>query len=145
MQSSPTAGSVASLPWVETGLQRVLEEVPAEKLMLRVPFYTRLWEIDDNSGEEVVLSSWSYSMQRAEEIIADYGAEIYFDDYARQHVAEYRKGGLLYKMWLEDAGSMRERLNLIEKYQLAGLAAWRRGLETPDIWDLIEEFTSSMN
>lgn len=144
-QSSPVAGSVASLPWVEAGLQRVLEEVPAEKLMLGVPFYTRLWEIDDRSGEEVVLNSWSYSMQRAEEIIADYGAEIYFDDYTRQHVAEYRKDGLLYKMWLEDAGSMRERLNLVEKYQLAGLAAWRRGLETPDLWDLIEEFTSSLN
>ena len=141
-QSSPVAGSVASLPWVEAGLQRVLTEVPAEKLMLGVPFYTRLWEIDDSSGEEVVLNSWSYSMHRAEEIIAEYSAEIYFDDNARQRVAEYRRDGLLYKMWLEDADSMRERLILMEKYNLAGLAAWRRGLETPDIWDLIDEFTS---
>ncbi len=144
-QSSPAAGSVASLPWVEAGLQRVLTEVPAEKLLLGVPFYTRLWEIDDSSGEEVVLNSWSYSMQRAEEIIAEYNAEIYFDEYARQHVAEYRKDGLLYKMWLEDADSMRERLIIMEKYNLAGLAAWRRGLETPDIWDSIEEFTSNLN
>jgi spore germination protein YaaH len=139
-QSSPVAGSVASLPWVERGLQHVLTEVPADKLLLGVPFYTRLWEIDDSSGEEIVLNSWSYSMHRAEEIIADYDAEIYFDDYARQHVAEYRKDGLLYKMWLEDAGSMRERLIIMENYNLAGLAAWRRGLETPEIWVLIEEF-----
>lgn len=143
-QSSPVAGSVASLPWVETGLQRVLTEVPAEKLLLGVPFYSRLWEIDDRAGEELVLNSWSYSMYRAEEIIADYGAKIYFDEYARQHVAEYRKNGLLYKMWLEDNYSMRERLILMEKYNLAGLAAWRRGLETPEIWDLIGEFTGSV-
>jgi spore germination protein YaaH len=143
-KASPVAGSVASLPWVEAGLQRVLTEVPAEKLLLGVPFYTRLWEIDDSSGEEVVLNSWSYSMPRAEDIIADYNADIFFDENARQHVAEYRKDGLLYRMWLEDAVSMRERLNLIEKYNLAGLAAWRRGLETPDIWDLIGEFTGSL-
>ncbi|MCK9907282.1 glycosyl hydrolase family 18 protein, partial [Frankia sp. Cpl3] len=42
--SSPVAGSVASLPWVEKGLQGVLEEVPNEKLILGVPFYTRLWK-----------------------------------------------------------------------------------------------------
>jgi spore germination protein YaaH len=141
-QSSPVAGSVASLPWVEAGLQRVLTEVPADKLLLGVPFYTRLWEIDDSSNEEIVLNSWSFSMHRAEEIIADYNAEIYFDDYARQHVAEYRHNGLLYRMWLENADSMGERLNLVEKYNLAGVAAWRRGLESPYIWDLIEKVIS---
>ena len=36
--SSPVAGSVSSLPWVESGLQRMLEEVPADKLLLGIPF-----------------------------------------------------------------------------------------------------------
>ncbi|MDZ4133338.1 MAG: glycosyl hydrolase family 18 protein, partial [Dethiobacteria bacterium] len=115
-QSSPVAGSVSSLPWVERGLQRILEEVPAHKLILGVPFYTRLWEIDNYCNEPIVLNSWSYSMQRAEEIIADYEAEVYWDSEARQFVARYMKDNLTYKMWLEEITSMRGRLELVEKY-----------------------------
>ena len=135
-RSSPRAGSVASLPWVEQGLLQVLAEVPAEKLILGVPFYTRLFEIDENGAEARVLNSWSYSMHRAAEIIETYQARIYYDESSGQNVAEYIKDGLTYRMWLEDSQSMQKRLALVEKYNLAGVAAWRRGLETPEIWEL---------
>lgn len=36
------AGSVASLPWVEQGIQDTLDEVPAERVINAIPFYTRL-------------------------------------------------------------------------------------------------------
>ena len=42
--SSEIAGSVASFPWVEANLQKLLEVVPNDKLILGVPLYTRLWE-----------------------------------------------------------------------------------------------------
>ena len=140
--SSPVAGSVASLPWVEAGLQQLLNEIPPEKLILGVPFYTRLWVIDESDAIPEVVNSWSYSMQRAAEIVAENEAEIYFDDQAGQHVAVYEKEGLVYKMWLEDSMSMRRRLELVKEYNLAGLAGWRRGLETPDIWELMEDYFS---
>jgi spore germination protein YaaH len=120
-QSSPVAGSVSSLPWVERGLQRILKVVPANKLILGVPFYTRLFEIDNYQDEPTVLNSWSYSMLRADEIIEEYEAELYWDNEARQFVARYMKDNLTYKMWLEDITSMRGRLELVEKYNLAGL------------------------
>jgi len=34
--------------------------------------------------------------------------------------------------------SMEKRMELVKKYDLAGVAAWRRGFETPDIWTVIE-------
>lgn len=138
-QASPSAGSVSSLPWMESGLQKVLEKVPAEKILLGIPFYTRLWEIDNYQSNPVILDSWSFSMHRAADIIIDNDAEIYWDETAGQHVARYHKNGLTYKMWLENEESVRRRLELVHTYDLAGIAAWRRGLETPDIWDLIEE------
>ena len=138
--SSPNAGSVASLPWVEQGLKLILNDVPSEKLILGVPFYTRLWEIDESTDPATVLNSWSYSMMRAEEIIANNQAEIYSDDHAGQNVAEYKKEGLTYRMWLEDKGSMQKRLELIDKYNLAGVAAWRRGLEKHEIWEIFKTF-----
>lgn len=138
--SSAHAGSVASLPWVEQGLKQILNDVPSEKLILGVPFYTRLWKIDESADPAAALNSWAYSMMRAEEIIANNQAEIYADDHAGQHVAEYKKEGLTYRMWLEDKGSMQKRLELIEKYNLAGVAAWRRGLEKPEIWEIFKIF-----
>lgn len=138
--SSPVAGSVASLPWVEAGLQQLLNEVPPEKLILGIPFYTRLWVIDETVAIPKVVNSWSYSMMRVAEIVAENEALITFDDQAGQHLAVYEKEGLIYKMWLEDSVSMRRRLELVKKYNLAGLAGWRRGLETPEIWELMENF-----
>ena len=138
--SSPVAGSVASLPWVEAGLQQLLNKIPPGKLILGVPFYTRLWVIDETGATPQVVNSWSYSMMRAAEIVADNEAIITFDDQAGQHLAVYEKEGLIYKMWLEDSVSMRRRLELVKKYNLAGLAGWRRGLETPEIWELMEAF-----
>jgi spore germination protein YaaH len=138
--SSPVAGSVASLPWVEAGLQQLLNEVPPAKLILGVPFYTRLWVIDETGVEPQVVNTWSYSMTRAAEIAAENEAEITFDVQAGQHVAVYEKEGLTYKMWLEDTESMCSRLELVEKYNLAGLAGWRRGLETPEIWELMDNY-----
>ena len=135
-QASPVAGSVASLPWVEMGLARILEDVPPEQIILGVPFYTRLFEVDVGGDIPIVLNSWSYSMHRAEEIIENYDAEISWDEEAGQHVARYEKDNLTYIMWLENETSMRQRLELVNKYQLAGVAAWRRGLEKPEIWDL---------
>ncbi len=141
-KQSPIAGSVASLPWVEESIELTLKKVPPEKLILGVPFYTRLWEIDQSEETALVLNSWSYSMHRAEEIKEENNAEVYWDAKARQHVAEYTRDGLTYKMWLEDTASMKERLDLVKKYNLAGIAGWRRGLEKTIIWDLIDNYLS---
>lgn len=41
---SKTAGSVASLNWVENGIKELLKEnVPANKIILGIPLYMRLW------------------------------------------------------------------------------------------------------
>ncbi len=142
--SSPVAGSVASLPWVESGLRQVLKEVPPEKLILGIPFYTRLWEIDESGEQPAVLNSWSYSMHRAEDIIEDNEAEIEWDGEARQNTASYSKDGLTYKMWLEDTTSISYRLELAHRYELAGIAGWRRGLENEEVWELIDDWLSAV-
>lgn len=139
-QKSPYASSVASLPWVERGLVQVLNEVPADKLILGVPFYTQLFQIDENGNSQQILNSWSYSMIQAAEIVETYQASIYFDERSGQNVAEYRREGLTYRMWLEDSQSMQKRLELVARYNLAGVAAWRRGLEKPEIWDIFKSF-----
>jgi spore germination protein YaaH len=50
-RTSPVAGSVASLPWVDRGLRRLREEVPRERLLLGMPLSTRggwrAWRVAD--------------------------------------------------------------------------------------------------
>lgn len=137
-ENAPVSGPVASLLWVEQGLQRILEEVPAEKLLLGVPFYTRLWRIENRGGSGESITSRSYSMTRIDEILAGREVEKQWDEQAGQFMVTYTDNGDQYRAWIEDASSMSRRLRLVGRYNLAGVAAWRRGLEKPEIWDLFQ-------
>jgi spore germination protein YaaH len=139
--SSPKAGSVASLPWVENGLQGVLEEVPPQKLLLGVPFYTRLWTETMQADGSVKVSSKALSMTRAQEWVTERKLTPKLDEQSGQLYVQYEdpKDGKVYKMWLEDATSMQKRIALVQKYNLAGVASWRRGFEVPQIWESIED------
>ncbi len=137
--ASPVAGSVSSLPWVERGLQAVLKEIPREKLLLGVPFYSRIWEIEEQDDGSKKVSSKAYGMEKIAEILAEHEAVAAWCEETGQNKAVYEDDGIIYKTWLEDAASMKLRVDLVNKYNLAGLAAWRRGFEKPEIWDIIDE------
>ncbi len=137
--SSPKSGSVASLGWVERGIQGLLEEVPNEKLLLGLPFYTRLW-IETPSETEVdkmSVKSKAISMETVNEIMAKNNVIKLWDDVSGQHYLVYMEDNKLHKIWVEDAQSIALKVDLVNKYDLAGVAAWRRGFETEDIWEAI--------
>jgi spore germination protein YaaH len=139
--TSPKAGSVASLPWVERGLQGVLEEVPNEKVLVGVPFYTRIWKEEVDENGEIQVSSKAYSMSGIEEWLAEHNVSLTYDEQSGQRYGEYydAEEEITYKVWVEDELSMAKRIELVHKYDLAGVASWRRGFEKPVIWDVIKE------
>ena len=129
---SEQAGSVAELPWTEEGIIATLEEVPNEKLVLGMPFYSRLWKEGTNG-----LETKAYSMSSIAELIAQWGEQPTLDEVSGQNYVEHEQDGELYKVWIEDYESIHKRIALMEKYKLAGYAAWRLGYETDDIWDIL--------
>ena len=130
--SSPIAGSVAQYSWVESSIKGVLELIPNNKLILAVPYYTRLWtEVDDK-----VLSQ-AISMESANSFIEKNNVELIWDDESMQYYGELDRDGELIKLWLEDRNSIKYKASLINKYNLAGIASWRKGFETADIWEVI--------
>lgn len=135
---SPKSGSVAQLSWVEQSLKRVLEEVPKDKLLLGVPFYTRLWREEYASGSsKPEVTSKAISMEEAERIIADNKAVKKWDEVSGQYYASYKKGNATYKIWLEEERSIELKAGLVNKYGLAGIASWKYGLEKPEVWAAI--------
>ncbi len=131
------AGSVASIGFVNEGISESLKEVPREKLINAVPFYTRLWiEGPDDEGN-VSLSSKSYGMGGGAQIAEELGLTKIWDDEVKQFVASGSADGKSYSIWLEDERSMEERIKLIRSYNIAGVAAWCLGMESDSVWDII--------
>ena len=128
------AGSVASLPWVEQGIQDTLEEVPAERVINAIPFYTRLWR---TTGGNV--TSEAIGMDQAQQTIADNNVETYWDKTTSQNYGKYDIDNSTYQIWLEDAQSVAEKVKLVSKYDLAGVSAWKLGFENNVIWQVISD------
>ena len=128
------AGSVASLPWVEQGVQDTLKEVPAKRVINAIPFYTRLWR---TTGGNV--TSEAIGMDQAQQTIADNNVETYWDKTTSQNYGKYDIDNSTYQIWLEDAQSVAEKVKLVSKYDLAGVSAWKLGFENSGIWKVISD------
>ena len=135
--SSPIAGSVAQYSWVEDRLQRTLEMVPPEKLIMGVPFYIRLWSEKKDENNFVKVTSAAYSMDYISNLLKEKGLTAEWDAVSGQYYAEFTDENVLYKVWIEDENSIDLKTSLVHKYKLAGAAAWKRGLEEDGIWDVI--------
>ena len=138
---SETAGSVASIGYTREALENTLEEVPADKIIMAIPFYTRLWREATIDGA-TSLSSEALSMASAESVIEQYGAEPVWDEETGQYYIEYERDGAVYKMWQEEERSIEEKMKVIHDAQIAGVAAWRLGYETPEIWNVILRYVN---
>ncbi|MDD3303739.1 MAG: glycosyl hydrolase family 18 protein [Clostridia bacterium] len=135
---SSEAGSIAEASWVEKNIESLLNDskVPSDKIILGVPFYTRHWTV--KAGLEKPTTK-VYTMQDCLDFIKEYNLTPVWDQDAGQNYAEYTKGNVTYKLWMEDKDSIKRRVETVNKYNLAGITGWRKGLETSDIWNVIKE------
>ena len=131
---SKDPGSVASISYVSGGLDRTLQEVPANKVVNALPFYTILWKTEgtDVTDEYITMNNEADFMNRA-------GVTAEWDEETCQNYAEWTSGNATYQIWLEDAQSIAEKVKLIQKYNLAGVAQWKLGFENSSIWQTISD------
>lgn len=134
--SSTKPGTTAGYNWVEANVNKFLgqENIDPEKIILGMPLYTRLWKTD-TSGK---FTSTVVNMNKVDERIPDL-IEKKWDDELKQYYVEYSDDSYTYQMWIEDAKSIKEKLNLINKYKLAGSAYWEKDRETQDIWTITKD------
>ena len=134
--SGDSAGSTASIGFFREGLEDTLEEVPAEKLVGGVPFYTRVWRI---SGGKT--TSEAMTMKGAAEWVKKNQVELAWDEDLGQYFGAKGDGeGGERRIWMEEARSMELKVSALKEYGTAGIACWRLGQETEDIWEVIGGF-----
>ena len=151
--SSLEAGAVSSYDFVKEGIEETIKEVPAEKVISGIPFFTRLWtetpktqeELNQEAGTEAAdypmkVTSEAMGMSTAREKISQAGAETTLDEVTGDNYATWEADGITYEIWLEDATSIEPKLKLMKENNLAGTAAWALGQESSDIWDLIAQY-----
>lgn len=135
--SSNKSGTTAGFDWVELSLKKFLEteEIESDKIILAVPLYTRLWT-EDSEGN--VIKNPVVSMKDIDDVIPS-DAKKTWNDELKQYYVEYKEGNNTKKMWIEDLESLKAKTELISKYQLGGLAAWQKGMETDEVWEIFIE------
>jgi spore germination protein YaaH len=135
-QGGGVSGSVSSLGFVVDAVQNTLEQVPPERVIMGLPFYTRLWK-EESDGDGIKVTSEAYGMNGAENKLREFGVEAQWDDETGQLYAEFDSGGIKHKIWLEEEKSLEEKLKVVMEQDVAGVAFWKLGLERDSIWDVI--------
>ena len=147
-QYTDSPGPCASIGWVESAVQVTLTEVPADKLLMGIPLYGYDWidgsrkalTLEDfsnlaNRGSITLLSgdTWQVSRWITPPSWRDSTGTNYFkfkDQYGRTH-----------ESWYESDETIRLKLDLINKYDLAGACSWRYGFSVgrEAVWDCYRE------
>lgn len=141
---SDEAGTVAGYNWIETSLKKFINtyEVESEKLILGIPFYTRIWTEDSEGnlqGSNVV------NMKDVENNIPD-DVQKEWNDTLMQYYVEFASGSKIKKMWIEDLDSIKAKISLVKTYELGGVSAWAKDREDENVWSLIaRELANSIN
>lgn len=110
-------GPVAPFMWVSQNAAAALEQVPAEKLLLGLPAYGYVWHEYKTGWRTEVLPARRMGMS-AEQGGAD-----------GEHSTV--SGG---DAWWDGTTAGRYKALLASELQLAGVAVWRHGLASADLW-----------
>jgi spore germination protein YaaH len=134
-KGSESPGSVSGLQWTEQGIQDFLSYgVQRDKLLIGIPYYVREWQLDATGK---IINNRAVFMKDIPDLIASTGATTTWDSTYNQYRVDYQKDGSRYVFWLENEDTVKARLALAKKYDLAGVAAWRLGYDTADLWKMM--------
>ncbi|USB33987.1 S-layer homology domain-containing protein [Paenibacillus sp. YPG26] len=126
-----TAGSVSSLPWLQRGLDRLVAVVPAGKVILALPLYTRDWSLNRNGA---AVSSAELTLIQQNRLVAQYGLRPKWNGGIQQYTAEYTSGAVRHRIWMEDGRSLSRKYAMGASRRVAGFAYWYVNSESADVW-----------
>ncbi len=131
-------GSVASLNYVSNGIDKTLEVVPAEKIVNALPFYSILW-----TTEGATVTDEYLTMNNTKDFLDRIGQTGVWDEETQQLYVEWTSGAKKYQLWAENEESIMVKLNVMRAKNIGGVAVWRLGYGTPEVWEMISAYVNS--
>jgi spore germination protein YaaH len=132
-EHGPTAhpGPVAGLPWVKRIADYSASTIPARKISLGIPFYGTRWDTGAD-GQRKGRSA------RYRDIPA--GAELQWADSEQSPHVNFKANGVKTELWVENARSLKTKLELVQALGFQGVSAWVGGQEDPGFWEMVDSF-----
>lgn len=131
-------GSVASLGYVSNGIDKTLESVPKEKVVNALPFYSIFWTTEGANVTDEYLT-----LNNTKDFLDRVGQTGEWDEETQQWYVEWTSGSKKYQLWVEDEDSIMAKLNVMRAKDIAGVAVWRLGYGTPEVWEMISAYVNS--
>lgn len=123
-------GPIASIDWVRKVIDYTITVVPKEKILLGLAAYGYDWSSNGTKA---------YSISAILNLASTYGATILWDDVSKSLYFTYKdSSGINHTVWFENDKSISYKLDLVNSYNLKGIAIWRLGLENADYWNTIK-------
>lgn len=154
IRSSDTAGPVAPLFGKETGryedditsnLRDFLQHVPADKILLGIPFYGYEWQVvEGEPGSKTFPSSGSTATyQYVQQLRQNPKLEIKegWDSAALSPFIVYQESGVERVIYYDNPRSFSYKLDLVNQLGLKGVAIWALGYEgeQTELWDVLRQ------
>ena len=130
---SEEAGSVSSLSYVERGIDESAAKMDKNRVIIALPFYTRVW-ITDANGK---LRSEALSITKAKEWITEKNVPLEWKEDIGQYYGVIQDGNEKKEIWMEDEKSMEAKMSLLREKGIQGVAAWKLGQEPQGFWSIL--------
>ncbi|MCI8464357.1 MAG: hypothetical protein HFI63_00620 [Lachnospiraceae bacterium] len=150
------AGTNASLGFSEQGIVSTLDYVPAEKIVNGLPFFMRVWQEtpEENAPSDAALyddglsvydgryarDSRAVGMDTAKQLLSEHGVTPQWQEELGQYYGQYEAEGSTWRIWLEETESIRLKLEKVTENHIAGVAFWKLGLESADVWPVVVQW-----
>ena len=125
---------VAPIGSVEDVIKYAVSEIPSEKILMGIPNYGYDWVLPYRPGT----AARTLSLSNCVQIAIQENTDIMFDNVSQSpFLSYYDMNGQEHITWFEDARSIQAKLELIEKYNLAGPSYWTVMTYFAPNWTLI--------
>ncbi|MDI3534454.1 MAG: spore germination protein [Thermosediminibacterales bacterium] len=132
--SGGNPGPTASIQWVKSVINYAVSRIPREKILLGIGAYGYDWSHYKTTN--------MVPLNQINDLIRINNGWLAWHDYFQQPYYIYWKNGKKHQVWFENEHSVKLKLQLVESYNLGGIAIWRLGFETTAYWQTIKNTLS---
>jgi spore germination protein len=121
-------GTIASLHWCENICQFAQATIPKEKLILGLPLYGRVWQIQEVSRP--------LKYFQALQLLDSHQITLQYETDGSSHFQYHPRVDAL--VYFENIDSLSKKLSLYHQRNIGAVGFWRAGQEPTQFWDLLK-------